>query len=587
MKELKKTIISIVTSISTPPNRSSWEWKGVTSILSFILLYGVFLVRLLSLLQISKYLLRHHNEKKNRASTDSGSKRPNVPSWFVEAYFIFIAITLYVLAYFFHDSKIMFVVSFYFLLESAVWVLYYHVLRRFYEEKYAIMHALEYFVLIPVVILIQATCVYVLKGDGSVLSSVTEILNPLETTPVYVCILNILYIAVVLGIIITNLPSERVKVQNSNKYDISIIGAGDVVVNRLIPAIKSCESRLRVAVFDIKFNKGAKYETVKNKTAWIVFKGMEEDYEKTVLNSNILWIATPSYLHLDYLEQFINKDVFCVVEKPITSIKSEFNLLKNLLSNSNKIFCLSYYFQEKALPLTYLLNPLGFYEKYLTFSEDKEKVDILCAISMLGKVKNVELYLLEQDDDRIWLKDSRYGGQYLETFIHLALINRMIWGPEPTFEQLEWQIGNYNSEWKDTFISCKGKVGDGDFALYMGKRMPLKRREGIITFEHGTIHIDFESTQCTCAFNEDDQHNFTLSLNQDSWGKYSVQLDMVQRCHSKKINPSMVDGSMLQMQTLEWLFNQDLSGIKRFEYSTWDSSCLYNTKEIEDIDSNI
>lgn len=577
MKDLKKNIISTATRISTPPNRNSWEWKGVISVLSFTLLYGVFLVRLLSLLQISKYLLRQHNEKKDRASTDTGSKRSNVPSWFVEAYFIFIAITLYILAYFFNDSKVMFVVCFYFLLESSVWVLYYHVLRRFYEEKYAIMHALEYFVLIPIVILIQGTCVYVLEESPSVLASMTAILNPLDTTPVYVCILNILYIAVVLGIIISNLPSERVKVQDYNKYNISIIGAGDVTNNRLIPAIKRYQSRLRIALFDIKFDKEAKSKNIKDKDIWIVFKRMDEDYEKTVLNSNILWIATPSYCHLDYLEQFINKDVFCVVEKPITSIKSEYPLLKQLMANRDKIFCLSYYYQEKALPLTYLFNSSAFYEKYLTFPEGKSRVDILCAISMLGQVKSVEIYLLEQNDDRTWLKEPKYGGQYMETFIHLVLMNKMIWGQDQIFEDLEWQIGNFDSEWKDTYISCKGKANDGYFALYMGKRMPSKRREGIIRFENGMIHIDFETSRCTCTFNDSDEHDFFIYVDSNKWGKYSVQLDMVMRCYSKDIDPSIMDGSSLQMDTLDWLFNQDLSEINRFGYSEKEGRDLFPT----------
>ena len=62
----------------------------------------------------------------------------------------------------------------------------------------------------------------------------------------------------------------------------------------------------------------------------------------------------------------MNDNMFIVLEKPLTSVKYEIPLLKKLMaipSIWNKIFSLSYYVQEKALPLTYFFNPLSFYDK--------------------------------------------------------------------------------------------------------------------------------------------------------------------------------------------------------------------------------
>ena len=58
VKSFFKKIIEVVDGISTLPNLTSWIWKGNASPLAFIILHIVYLARICSLLQISKYIYR-------------------------------------------------------------------------------------------------------------------------------------------------------------------------------------------------------------------------------------------------------------------------------------------------------------------------------------------------------------------------------------------------------------------------------------------------------------------------------------------------------------------------------------------------
>ncbi len=326
-------INKLMNSISTQPNKRSWRWGNSRSFLALILLYAVYILRVLSLLQILKRIYRGLKSRKNAADRDLASKRINVPPLFVEIYFISF-ITLLTAIYLYSNSSdidflsiqypvlfsclngIVNFICYYFLIESSIWVLYYFVLRRFFEEKYAIMHALEYIILIPIIIIGQGLC-FSLTNHVSFVEGVSLILNPTYSTPNYICILNILYMAVVVGVVINALPSERIKEKGKNKYDLSIIGAGDVVVNRLIPALERMQRRLNVIIYDIDDSRIEKNRRDCINGNTFTYKIKDENFKKNALNSSIVWIATPSSTHLTYLEEFVNKNAFVAIEKAI------------------------------------------------------------------------------------------------------------------------------------------------------------------------------------------------------------------------------------------------------------------------------
>lgn len=221
----------IISGISTFPSKNAWVWKDSVSVLSFTLFHLLWIIRLFSLLQIIKYIYRKIAFCIKQFSLDKGSKRINIPVLLVELYFIFFALGIF---FVFRNKYILF----YYLIESSVWLLYYNVFRRFYEEKYSICHQMEYFVLIPVVFFSQAKAISLIENaDLNITLQALAGNFPSADFPFYVTILSVLYIAIIISVVISTLPSESVKTEKRSHF-MTIIGAGDVVCKRLYPALQ-------------------------------------------------------------------------------------------------------------------------------------------------------------------------------------------------------------------------------------------------------------------------------------------------------------------------------------------------------------
>lgn len=559
-----KFILNTLNLVSTKPNPLSYKWHNSLSILSFILLHVVYIARGLSLLQWSKYVFRiiASKRKSKDITTDKRSKRINVPSIFVEVYYIILGCLLYALSVYnlTHDSIVVQIVAIYFLIDTSVWLLYYFFLRRFYEEDYAIMHVLEYIVLLPLVIVCQGCCVSIVS-DVDFSRAISMLFLPTVSNATYILVINIVYSALIFGLIISNLPIERVKVKNSHKYDIAIIGNGDVVQNRLVPAIiryaNYTEQFIPIAIFDVCISHHPIYDKFCN----IYYLNITNNI-KDVLNSKIVWIATPSYAHYTYLGQMIFTNKFIVIEKPLTVFQQELNSIKALRAQAwDKVFCLSYYYLEKALPLSYLYHPLDFYSRYIEISSTREH--LLSSMKNAGALKSIRLYLNEAEDNREWLKDNTYGGQYFETFIHLVVMAKSVLGKDDEMAVTTWEIGDCQKA-KGSYIKCHAQSTSGvDVYLEMGKFV-TPQREGRIEYENGILQLDFNKQTVECL---DKNGNSIFHIKtKDTYGKYDIQLDMVKRCVNENIKPSAIDGSEIQIDALQWLMDNQPNHIEHFQY---------------------
>lgn len=560
-----KFLTDVLNKVSTRPNPLSYKWHSSVSILSFSFLHIVYILRGLSLLQWCKYIFRFMASRRKSAdvSMDKKSKRINVPSIFVEVYYIILCCLLYGLSVYNlkNGDDVLQIIAIYFLIDTSIWLLYYFFLRRFYEESYAIMHALEYIVLFPLVIICQACCVSIISNlDFN--NAVSMLFIPTTSCDTYILVINIVYSALIFGLIISNLPIERIKVTNNYKYDTAIIGNGDVVKNRLLPAIiRYCnytEQFMPIAIFDVCSSNN---NIIYDKFCSIHYLNIENN-EKDVYNAKIVWIATPTYAHYNYLGQIIHTNKFIVIEKPITIYQQELNVIRALREHTwDKVFCLSYYYLEKALPLSYLYKPLDFYSKYLDVSLSRELV--LTFMKNAGSLRSIQLYLKEGEDAREWLKDEVYGGQYFETFIHLIVMTKSIIGVEDNIVVSKWEIGDCQ-ESLGSNIKCYANTNSGiSIYLEMGKYVK-PQRNGIIVYENAIIKIDYNK-QIIEYFDNCDNLIFQIKTK-DIYGKYDIQLDMVRRCANESIKPSTIDGSDIQIDALQWLIDNQPINIKHFKY---------------------
>ena len=242
-----RKILKVADGISTRPNLTSWIWKGNVSPLAFVILHLVYLTRICSLLQISKFIYR---KLAKFATVDKASKRPNIPSYFVEVYFIVWAVLLFAMPKEWGITKWL---SLYFLFESLFWLLYYFFFRRFFEERYAIMHTLEYIVILPLLVTIQARSISVIFSC-SIKYAFATLFFPEKDDNIYIIILSVFYIALIFGIFLSNLPIEQIKEKGNYRYNISIIGNGDIVQKRLKEAISRLIPPRKVAILDLEPN---------------------------------------------------------------------------------------------------------------------------------------------------------------------------------------------------------------------------------------------------------------------------------------------------------------------------------------------
>lgn len=555
IKQLWNTILKYADQISTRPNTTSWKWKGSVSILAYIVLYTMYVARLLSLLQHCKFWYRTLRQIKRKSySVDKASKRINIPPMFVEIYFLAWCIILFILPPEWRSSKI---AAYYFMGESIFWLLYYFFFRRFFEEKYAIMHALEYIVLLPILIISQVKCFSIVYHIPLQKALATLFFPTTEQSP-YIIVLSVLYTAVIFGIFLSNLPIEQVKERGNYQYNISIIGNGQIVQNRLKQAIAQTNKQWRIAIFDL-YPYEKRHEQIKH--ASFHYFEINDDSLKNVLSSNVLWIASPPFAHFEYLNRYINQ-VFVVIEKPLTTNSMELQAIKQLRNSGlwQNVFCLSYYYLEKALPLTFLYNPYTFYEKYINFN-GKNRNEILSLFTKLGRLNSVEIVINESKDERIWLKNEVNGGHLYETFIHMIVLAKMA-----TMHNGQWQTTHFKTENINDFIASKidylGMTQDGLIPIHLTmdkwSQPNQLKRYCLLKYEHGEISINFDNSNLI-AHSYSENYNFQLSLKEEYLAtKYGVQLDMVERCFSENIHPCMIDGVDLQIASLEWLFAQNI-----------------------------
>ena len=323
--------------IAATPDRSSYIWKdGQPSILSIVILWAVWVCRLFSLLQWCKairrlfgYLKQEIDNKRQKVHeqrveiVDKGSNRRNIPPYFPEVYFLIwlgIMMVFYFLAL---QSTVVKVFTYYYLFESITWVAYYTIFRRFFEEKYSLYHSLENLVLLILLFITQ------MFAFTNLLRDVPDIENDLfqnllgllgaswdKTHPV-VKLCGAFNAAIVIGMIISNFPSERTKSDIDSEQFI-IIGNGDVVRNRLRPAIKKAKFKSPyINTYDLI---GENYETGKHIYNCESPTSIVEKVSRRINGKTVLFLCSPSFSHYYYIDELYHRNYSLFVdEKPISS----------------------------------------------------------------------------------------------------------------------------------------------------------------------------------------------------------------------------------------------------------------------------
>ena len=577
-KELKLIVADIpiaLNRISTPPESTSWQWGRFTSLLSLIFLKVVWALRVLSVLQMLKAVLRIIRRVRHQNKGKQDSVRSDVPPGFQEAYFVVWLLVL-LIVYFVSSPaywQLNLALACYFLAESTVWLTYYTILRRFFEARYSIYHPIEYFVLLPVILMAQAFAIAIIYEPHTLSESVLVLigLSEVATIPVYVKMIGILYLAFVLSMILNGFPTEKRK--SDNHYGIAIIGYGDVVKNRTLIALQKLVSdsgnRLEI------FVDAGKPEKKVEKVTFHQINNLEEQI-KTITKSNIIWISTPSFCHVEYLEQLHSRGSFIVMEKPITVIRSELELVRSLKRNGalDQVFFLSYYLLEKALPLTYLKRPSVYYDKYLNFGVETDqaqsKAELFQKVESLGQLRAIEIHIIEGEDSRSWPYQEANGGHLLETFLHNVVLASQFVGLPSEWNEVAWNLQNPGASDATTplIIMLRAKKQETSIQLLMAKKADEKDHGAgaKLRFDNGYMVANFRDKTLQIRL-PDWSHE--IAVKGEYLNNYMVQTDLAISCFENQIRPSLVDGYDGQPEIIEWLLGE------RKKFDGLPSSDLY------------
>lgn len=534
--------------VSTRPSVDSTKWLGKhRSILTTIFLWLLYFCRILSFLQWVKIIYRGIASGLQRSTKDKNSTRVNVPACLPELYYIVWFIFVLCCYLFNFSNTVTLVFNLYFIFESFVWILYYSIFRRFFEEHYAIVHPLEYCILLMLIIPTQAMS-FTMLYSGQFGNYLTAIMGNNNVGNSLVEMFGVIYGALVIGIIISNLPNERVKSENI-KNDYFIIGNGDVVKNRLYPALsKSIRENERITIYDI-----APAGTGNDKKINL-FKNSEDllrSLKQHVSLKSVVWVACPTSYHVDYLEELIKgKTQLIVMEKPICNTKADLDRVKVLLTDNekrNRIFFQSYYVLEKALPLYMIADYNEIYAKYLDI---ENRAIITDALMKLGAVVSVNVSIVEKEDARDWT--FKNGGQIFETFIHNVLIAALFVGRPSGWSNVDL---SENTTGNMCDISLKADYNGASINLLLKKGATEVSRGAEILFENGKITADFSTESATVSF-YNIRRSLTVSVK-DGYIKqrYSILSDLIMRVTEGELKCYEADGLKNQLEIIEWLIS--------------------------------
>ncbi len=368
-----------------------------------------------------------------------------------------------------------------------------------------------------------------------------------DLTPFPVKVLGVLFAAIVISMIISAFPAEAIKKRNK-KYKMFIIGNGDVVQNRLYPALtKNEKNKENIYIFDM-----CEPEKSTDKcSCFLSEKEICDTIIKKIDPISTVFIETPTYAHFSYLEELIKGDApLIVVEKPITDNLQSLAKIKDIIAdgdNRDRLFFLSYYILEKALPLYYLTSHNKIYKKYLNIDDE---LSLHNWRLRLGVLKTVNIDIIEGADNRTWTFKEKYGGQVLETFIHNVLIASLFCGLPSSWEECRLNTEDENK------VTLNTKSGNTEISLLVLKNaVPhLVRRKAELVFSGGKITADFDGKWAKIYF-DDLGKEITISVKDCFADKYSVLVDLIEGVRDGCYSTREVDGLKNQIEVIEWLLS--------------------------------
>lgn len=571
---MSKSIWNSLKGMGKRPHYEAVVWGKKKSIFASIIYNLVYFIRFLSPLQLWKQLYRYKDETK----TDS-KERTDFHAYHSEIYLIIVFLFFLANSYFdffVEGSLLKTIVLTLFLIESIFWVLYYMLFRILIEKHLTIFNEAEYFLCLPIVIATQLLIISsLIATDGfdalsalSIMFNLNDVdVNINSNYEIMLGFIGFLYTTVIIANMINLIPAIPVQ----KRPNITIIGSGDVVENRMLPGLEAIYKPSQIAIVSPNINMEFKKDLLKK---GILYKQIHTT--KDIVNfiksrSSFAIIATPTQYHYEYMTSLYQNNIHFAVEKPITHIKQHLvSLQENDVIMENN-FLLSYYWLEKALPLNFFLTLNPIYQELLKIQADDKKLDDIDANHIselhflklkLGKIKSIDIDLVEGDesDERAkWTFDTKNGGMVFETLIHpITLLCNLFDNYELIkFNKIEWLKSNKKNSSNITGANIEGMHNNSIFKISLDKYQEESKKRGMnIDYENGNINLNLDNN--TCIITSKDNKKITITINEEFSEKYEVQMILLDKFiqNQYKWSGHRFDDYPSQVDILNFLYDQ-------------------------------
>jgi hypothetical protein len=566
--------------VATRPTSSSFLWGGRLSPIPLVTFYAIHYLRLTSPLQWIKFFTR-----RRMAARPTTNLRPDFPSAFTEWYFLCV-LALLIIAYAERArlaqlgslaSTALLVVEWVLLVETNVWIFYYLLLRGFLETRYTIFHPAEYLLTFPVVIAIVGLLGALITERDLNVILVEAVGNPEKGDPigVGVAVASLFYFGVAITVVLSSHPGIKTRPPQT----LVIIGAGDVTINRTLPGLLALGyDRDDIMVVTVDETSEGDRATIAKRAARLVVTAPDQVMQTSLREGSPTIIASPTFAHFRQLIQLAGADVRFAVEKPIVWSRTEREILRAEPGLMSHGFALSYYTLEKSLPLTYIMNPLPVYRRFLT-SEPASLLDSAELTSLkerLGRLVSINVELLEgvarspRGDRRLWTELPGTLRPFVETTVHPLLVIRHVTGPakpewtsclvgrySPRAEEIRAAVGQ---EIAPTWIIAEGHVGKAGIRVNVGKYVPeeMTRRKATFEYARGRIECDFDERSARIFLGDVDYGR--ISIDDESAGgrfktNYAVLMSMFMEFSLNGWGAVRFDDFTRQLDALDWWDN--------------------------------
>ncbi|MDG2535029.1 hypothetical protein P6144_15320 [Sphingomonas sp. HITSZ_GF] len=470
--------------------------------------------------------------------------------------------------------------------ESFVWVSYYLLWRNFAEPVFTLFHPAEYFVLFPLMLGIQCFSIALWQGQPVFPIFVALLGGPGDDKPI-VAVLSQYFMVVIIANLLSMFPTTKFRASPL----FNLIGAGDVVARKMVPALLRAErdtTARHLHVYSLGTADDA-VRAIRDQSVRVhLFDGSREQAEKEVLkrvlaNGSPAIIASPSNSHFRYLMALNAAGVRFAVEKPITSLPQEIKVfIDSPAVFRDRMFALSYYGLEKALPLTYLLTGNHHFESFLKIEGGDSRPIHFAApelLRALGKLKSFRIDLVETAersptaDSRAWTEEGGPHGLLFETMIHVLLLaHKLLQQQGKSIAPFApAMIGGASTEAvvadATTFLRFDGTIDGIEIALACGKYADAgnAKRGGSAVYEHGRIDFDFDALRCSVQL--DNGRSATLRVS-EPWCavNYAVQMDLVDKFFKSGWTDIRFDDFEDQVVVLRWIRDAVLQIGETFSY---------------------